>query len=91
MRSFILIVACGLALGLAPAGAEKIDLSTLTCKQFMASGDDEIKLILTWLDAYYKEDAGKLLIGAFEPHAKPWGMEGIPEDFCFDELPEAGR
>jgi len=38
--------------------------------------------------AYYKEDAGKLLIGAFEPTAKPWGMNGIPEDFCFDELPE---
>jgi glycine cleavage system T protein len=38
--------------------------------------------------AYYKEDAGKLLIGAFEPKAKPWGMNGIPEDFCFDELPE---
>ncbi|WP_445680728.1 GcvT family protein [Radicibacter daui] len=38
--------------------------------------------------AYYKEDAGKLLIGAFEPVAKPWGMEGIGEDFCFDQLPE---
>ncbi len=38
--------------------------------------------------AYYKEDAGKLLVGAFEPHAKPWGMDGIPEDFCFDQLPE---
>jgi glycine cleavage system T protein len=37
--------------------------------------------------AYYKEDAGKILLGAFEPKAKPWGMEGIPEDFCFDELP----
>jgi 4-methylaminobutanoate oxidase (formaldehyde-forming) len=38
--------------------------------------------------AYYKEDAGKLLLGAFEPNAKPWGMDGIPEDFAFDELPE---
>jgi 4-methylaminobutanoate oxidase (formaldehyde-forming) len=38
--------------------------------------------------AYYKEDAGKLLIGAFEPKAKPWAMQGIPDDFCFDELPE---
>jgi len=38
--------------------------------------------------AYYKEDAGKLLLGAFEPGSKPWGMDGIPEDFCFDELPE---
>ncbi len=37
--------------------------------------------------AYYKEDAGKILLGAFEPVAKPWGMDGIPEDFCFDELP----
>ena len=38
--------------------------------------------------AYYKEDAGKILLGAFEPHAKPWGIDGIPEDFSFDELPE---
>jgi len=37
---------------------------------------------------YCKEDAGKLLVGAFEPVAKPWGGDGIPEDFCFDELPE---
>jgi glycine/D-amino acid oxidase-like deaminating enzyme len=38
--------------------------------------------------AYYKSDAGKMMIGAFEPVAKPWGMAGIPEDFCFDSLPE---
>ncbi|MGY9037034.1 GcvT family protein [Sulfitobacter sp. M13] len=38
--------------------------------------------------AYYKEDAGKILLGAFEPKAKPWGMDGIPTDFCFDQLPE---
>lgn len=38
--------------------------------------------------AYYKEDAGKILLGCFEPQAKPWGMAGIREDFCFDSLPE---
>ena len=38
--------------------------------------------------SYYKEDAGKLLLGAFEPKSKPWGMDGIPDDFCFDQLPE---
>jgi glycine cleavage system T protein len=38
--------------------------------------------------AYYKEDAGKLLLGAFEPVAKPWAVDGIPEDFCFDQLPD---
>ncbi|OAZ08148.1 FAD-dependent oxidoreductase [Thalassospira tepidiphila MCCC 1A03514] len=37
--------------------------------------------------AYYKEDAGKILLGMFEPKAKPWGMEGIPDSFEFDELP----
>lgn len=37
--------------------------------------------------AYYKEDAGKLMLGAFEPRAKPWGEGGIPEDFVFAELP----
>ena len=36
--------------------------------------------------AYYKYDAGKLLLGAFEPHARPWAAAGIPEDFCFDEI-----
>ncbi len=38
--------------------------------------------------AYYKEDAGKIMLGAFEPVSKPWGMDGIPDDFCFDQLPE---
>ncbi len=38
--------------------------------------------------AYYKSDAGKMMLGAFEPKAKPWGMAGIPEEFCFDALPE---
>jgi 4-methylaminobutanoate oxidase (formaldehyde-forming) len=28
------------------------------------------------------------MLGAFESKAKPWGMDGIPEDFCFDQLPE---
>ena len=36
--------------------------------------------------AYYKEDAGKLMLGAFEPVSKPWGP--IPESFEFDQLPE---
>ncbi|MEM1073788.1 MAG: FAD-dependent oxidoreductase [Pseudomonadota bacterium] len=38
--------------------------------------------------AYYKEDAGKMLLGAFEPNAKPWAMNGIPAEFEFDQLPE---
>ena len=38
--------------------------------------------------AYYKEDAGKFLLGAFEPESKPWALDGIPDDFEFDQLQE---
>jgi len=55
MRRIILtVIGFTLALGLAPAQAEKLDLSTMTCKQFMGQSKDEIATILTWLDAYYK-------------------------------------
>ena len=43
--------------------------------------------------SYFKEEAGKLLVGWFEPRAKPWAMpgpdrvSGIPADFSFDSLP----
>ena len=33
-----------------PARAEKLDLSTMTCKQFVAGSKEEIGTILTWLD-----------------------------------------
>ena len=36
---------------------------------------------------YWKEDAGKLLIGGFEAMGKAWGVDGISPDFEFDELP----
>jgi len=36
--------------------------------------------------AYYREDAGSILVGAFEPNAVPWGQHGIPHDFSFEEL-----
>jgi 4-methylaminobutanoate oxidase (formaldehyde-forming) len=37
--------------------------------------------------SYFKEDAGKLLVGWFEPQAKPWGEQGIPESCAFEQLP----
>jgi 4-methylaminobutanoate oxidase (formaldehyde-forming) len=35
---------------------------------------------------YIKEEMGGLLLGGFEPVAKPWGAEGIPEDFKYTQL-----
>ncbi|MBI3453325.1 MAG: FAD-dependent oxidoreductase, partial [Rhodospirillales bacterium] len=37
---------------------------------------------------YFKEEVGGLVMGGFEPAAKPWGMDGIPDGFEFQLLNE---
>ncbi|NDA72037.1 MAG: FAD-binding oxidoreductase, partial [Betaproteobacteria bacterium] len=37
---------------------------------------------------YYKEEVGGLLMGGFEPSAKPWKVDPIPDDFQFQLLNE---
>jgi glycine cleavage system aminomethyltransferase T/glycine/D-amino acid oxidase-like deaminating enzyme len=37
--------------------------------------------------AYARNEAGKLMVGFFEPDAKPWATDGIPEDAEFLTLP----
>lgn len=37
--------------------------------------------------AYFREETGKLMLGLFEPVSAPWGLNGIPESFEFDEIP----
>ena len=37
---------------------------------------------------YYKEEVGGLLMGGFEPVAKPWTVDPIPSTFQFQLLDE---
>ena len=37
---------------------------------------------------FYKEDVGGLVMGGFEPKAKPWAVDPIPRDFQFQLLAE---
>ncbi len=37
--------------------------------------------------AYIREEAGKIMVGLFETAASPWALDGIPEDFCFGDIP----
>ena len=37
---------------------------------------------------YYKEEVGGLVMGGFEPQAKPWTVDPIPDGFEFQLLPE---
>jgi acid stress chaperone HdeB len=39
----------------AGAPAQTLDLSTIKCEDFLKSGKDNIAVIITWLDGYYKE------------------------------------
>ena len=75
------------------AASVGVNVPLHACEHYYAlfesvAGLDENLPVIRDYDActYYKHDAGKLLVGAFEPNARPWGMEGIPEDFCFDEI-----
>lgn len=36
--------------------------------------------------AYYREEVGSLMIGLFEPVAKAWNIDHIPENFTFGEI-----
>ncbi len=89
-----LVVNCGGMWGRDLAAASGVTLPLHACEHFYIVSEAIAGLsrlpVLRVPDecAYYKEDAGKMMVGAFEPKAKPWGMAGIPEDFCFDQLPE---
>lgn len=37
---------------------------------------------------YFKEESGGILLGGFEPVAKPYGAKGIPQNWKFTELAE---
>ena len=38
-----------------PAQAQKVDLSTITCKQFQEMSRESISLILMWMAGYYSD------------------------------------
>ena len=69
------LLAAMLLLSSAPANAVVLDLSTMSCKQFIESGDDTIKLVLTWMDGWYKGDSDEAIINTevFVDNAKKFG------------------
>ncbi len=88
------VVNCGGMWGRDLAAANGVTLPLHACEHFylvtepVAGLGDMPVLRVPDECAYYKSDAGKMMLGAFEPVAKPWGMGGIRKDFEFDTLPE---
>jgi acid stress chaperone HdeB len=70
-----LLLAAALALTAVPAHATKFDLATMSCKQFLESGDDTIKMVLTWMDGWYKGDEDNAIFDTdeFVENAKKFG------------------
>ncbi len=57
----VLLLAAGLLSPL-PAQAQQIDLSTVTCKDFMASDKQTLGLVLMWLEGYYGDTDAKPIV-----------------------------
>ena len=69
-----------------------IDLPLYACEHFYVVTDEMENLtkrpVLRDFDKelYFKEDAGKLLVGWFEKNAIGCPMDKISKDFCFDQF-----
>jgi len=72
---FAAALALSLSLTPAPAHAVVLDLSTMSCKQFVEGSADEIKMVLTWMDGWYKGDSDDAIIDTdvFVENAKKFG------------------
>jgi acid stress chaperone HdeB len=74
VKIFNAIAIAAVLVAATPVQAQKVDLSTITCKQFIEMNKESVGLILMWMAGYYadqeappvvdfekmKEDAGKL-------------------------------
>jgi acid stress chaperone HdeB len=58
----IAAVLSGVLFWSAAANANEIDLSSWTCRQFQSATEQEIALILVWLDGYYRGDEDQPII-----------------------------
>src|SRR5258708_40300090 len=69
------LFAAKVVLSSAPAHAVVLDLATMSCKQFIESSSDEIKMVLTWMDGWYKGDEDSAIIDTdvFVENAKKFG------------------
>ena len=70
-----ILLAAALVLPSVLAHAVVLDLSSMTCKQFVEGSPDEIKMVLTWMDGWYKGDSDEAIIDTdvFVANARKFG------------------
>jgi acid stress chaperone HdeB len=56
VKMFSAILVATSLVAAAPASAQKLDLSAVTCKQFIESGEQTISMVLMWLAGFYTDE-----------------------------------
>jgi len=56
MKLLAPILLAAFAIGIAPASAQSVDLSTIHCKDFFEGDKDRISYVVMWLDGYYQNE-----------------------------------
>jgi acid stress chaperone HdeB len=83
----LLAIACvaGISAAAPAFAANNLDLSTVHCKDFLGAGKDNIAVIITWLDGYYKteDDPPVIDFDSFEKNS------GDLASYCKDN-PDSG-
>jgi acid stress chaperone HdeB len=56
MRIAAVATTVAVLLGVTPASAQVVDMSTVTCKDFTGFNKDTTFAVAMWLDAYYRDE-----------------------------------
>jgi acid stress chaperone HdeB len=74
--TFVVIVLAALATGGPSAQSKELDNSTITCREFLASGQANMAALLTWLRGYHASKTGII------PFQSPGPYGGRPGFYC---------
>ncbi len=61
IRHFAALVVASLAV-VAPARTQVVDLSTLTCKEFLVAGKESVGMVMLWFDGYFTGEDDPVVI-----------------------------
>lgn len=62
MKYLLALTAAAMLWTAQPARAEQLDLSTITCKDFVNSSKENIGLILMWMEGFYTDQNAKPIV-----------------------------
>ncbi len=62
MKYISILIAAAMLSATVPTRAEQLDLSTITCKEFVGSSKENIGLILMWMEGFYTDQDAKPIV-----------------------------